>query len=235
MTRKKPKKESFTREFTPPKAKTRNQADLLDIFTKFDGMNERMVLLTGPAGTGKTYLTAAYAGYLLKHKIIDKIVITRPNVPTGATIGLLPGTMEEKMTPWVKSFLEPLGQYLGPKDVDCIKGKTLEVVPLEVIRGRTFDNCVIVLDEAQNTTKEEIKAFVTRQGKNTLCVLNGDITQSDIMHKDKSGLKYLLHLFNKNKSLQNYVDMVEFTTDDIVRSGITKEWVLAFDKDERLT
>jgi phosphate starvation-inducible PhoH-like protein len=186
------------------------------------------VVATGPAGTGKTFLAACYAGWFYKKGLAKKIVLTRPTVPTGKSIGFFPGTVDEKMEPWVAPFIQTLEEYLGKGATETmIKNGNIEIVPFEVVRGRTFDDAFVILDEAQNSTKEEIKAFVTRQGENCTTVINGDISQSDLRSRD-CGLKLVLHLIEKNDKLKEMVGVVEFDHNDIVRSGLCKAWVESF-------
>jgi phosphate starvation-inducible PhoH-like protein len=207
-----------------PKGKTSKQTNLIH-----EILNKPMVITIGSAGTGKTYIAAYLAAYMLRSKEIQKIIITRPTVPTGKSIGFFPGTLNEKMEPWVKPVMEILKETLGAGSIEChIKKGNIEIIPFETLRGRTFDDAFVILDEAQNTTKEEIKAFVTRIGENSKVVINGDITQSDLKGI-QSGLSSIVNLRNASRNLKNSVGFVEFTSDDIVRSGLCKDWVIAFE------
>lgn len=189
-----------------------------------------MIVAIGPAGTGKTYLSAMYAGYYYKLGKVDKIVLTRPTVATGKSIGFFPGTLEEKMEPWVQPFKLALEEYLGKSAVETmIKKGSFEIVPFEVIRGRTFDNAFVILDEAQNCTKSEMKAFVTRQGNGSVTIINGDISQSDL-NGAGNGLEMISEMIMKSVDLKNKVSIIEFTYEDIVRSDLCKLWVMEFDK-----
>jgi phosphate starvation-inducible PhoH-like protein len=191
-----------------------------------------MVVSLGPAGTGKSFLAAAYAAYYLKDKKIDKIILTRPTVPTGRSIGHFPGTLEEKMDPWCKPILLTLQQFLGKGDYDCqVKNGNIEIVPFETIRGRSFDNAFVILDEAQNCTYDEIKAFVTRSGENCTTLINGDVTQSDLGRSD-NGLSAIVEMLRYSKRLSKFVALVEFTSEDIVRSGLCQLWVQEFEKED---
>jgi len=148
------------------------------------------------------------------------------------SIGFLPGTLEEKLLPWTAPIMEILYQYLSKGEVECmLKNGKLEIIPFETIRGRTFNKAFIILDEAQNAEVAEVKAFVTRIGEGSKTVINGDLSQSDL--KQKSGLAYLLHLLSNdlNTELNSKVDVVEFESKDIVRSGLTKLWVEAIERD----
>lgn len=184
------------------------------------------VVVTGPAGTGKTYIAATKAAQLLDSGKVDKIILTRPNVPAGRSLGFFPGTMEEKIAPWIVPFIEVLEEALGNEAVAChMKNGNIQVIPFEVMRGRTFKNAFVILDEAQNATAHELKMFLSRIGENAQCVLNGDILQSDL--RNECGLKVVIDLVEK----QNLpVPVIEFTLDDIVRSDICAMWIRAFVK-----
>lgn len=183
------------------------------------------VIVTGPAGTGKTYIASTYAAQLFAKGQIDKIILTRPNVAAGRSLGFFPGSMEEKMAPWVIPFTDVLEANLGAAYEIAVKKRQIDIVPFEVMRGRTFNNAFVILDEAQNTSPAEMKMFLTRIGEESQVLLNGDIRQSDL--KTESGLKTIIDMIRKQKLP---VDHIEFTADDIVRSGICAMWVKAFDK-----
>ena len=184
------------------------------------------VIVTGPAGTGKTFIASTYAATLFAKGKIDKIILTRPNVAAGRSLGFFPGTMEEKMAPWVIPFTDVLHACLGEGAFNiAMQKKQIDIVPFEVMRGRTFNNAFVILDEAQNTSPAEMKMFLTRIGDESKVLLNGDIKQSDL--RSTSGLKTIIDMIQKQKMP---VDHIEFTVDDIVRSGICAMWVKAFDK-----
>lgn len=186
------------------------------------------VVVFGPAGTGKTYCVSTFAANQYHMKDIDKIVITRPHVAVGKDIGFLPGTLEEKAAPWALPVLDVLEEHLGKGVVETgLKSGNIEVAPLALMRGRSFKNSFIICDEAQNISFHELKMLVTRIGENSSLVLNGDIQQSDL--KDGDGLSKIVHLIKKHMLP---VPIVEFTTDDIVRSGMTKLWVETFIKEK---
>jgi phosphate starvation-inducible PhoH-like protein len=182
------------------------------------------VLVLGPAGTGKTYVTATYAADLYTLKEIDKIVITRPHVAVGKDIGFLPGTLEEKTYPWALPVLDVLEKHWGKGTLDtAIKNGNVEMAPLALMRGRSFDNSFIIVDEAQNITTHELKMLLTRVGECSTIVLNGDVQQSDL--KEADGLTKIIHLAKKHMLP---VPVVEFGVEDIIRSDICAQWVKVF-------
>ena len=185
------------------------------------------VIVCGPAGTGKTYIVSTYAANAYNLKQINKIVITRPHVPVGKDIGFLPGTLEEKSAPWALPVLDVLERHLGKGVVETgLKNGNIEVAPLALMRGRSFENTLVLADECQNITLPELKMLVTRVGEGSKLVLNGDIQQSDL--KESDGLSKIIHLTKKHLLP---IPIVEFTTDDIVRSGICKDWIKVFTKE----
>jgi len=202
--------------------RTEKQAELINAIK-----GSQQVLILGPAGTGKTYVTATCAADLYTTKDVDKIVITRPHVAVGKDIGFLPGTLEEKAQPWALPVLDVLIKHLGKGTVDtAIKSGNIEVATLALMRGRSFEGAFIIVDEAQNIEIAEIKMLLTRVGEGSTIVLNGDVQQSDL--KGASGLAKIIHLAKKHLL---DVPVVEFGVDDIVRSGICKEWVKVFMKE----
>ena len=185
------------------------------------------VFILGPAGTGKTYVTATFAADLYITKEIDKIVITRPHITVGKDIGYLPGTLEEKTYPWALPVLDVLIKHLGKGAVETgIKNGNIEMAPLALMRGRSFDNSFIIVDETQNITTHELKMLLTRVGEGSKIVLNGDVQQSDLPSGD--GLSKVIHLAKKHMMP---VPVIEFGIDDIVRSDICAQWVKVFLKE----
>jgi len=169
---------------------------------------------------------------MLMDKDVSKIVITRPNVPISTSLGFFPGTLEEKVGPWIIPIMSTLEAYLGKGVIESqVKNGNIEAVPFETIRGRSFEDTFVILDEAQNTTLEEMKAFVTRLGEHSTCAITGDLTQSDI--GSVNGLSHLLKLIDKSEALKRYVGVIEFTSDDIVRSGICQLFVEAFEAEKK--
>lgn len=190
-------------------------------------MTHSQVIVLGPSGTGKTFVAATMFANMYANREVDKIIITRPNVPVGRELGFLPGDMNEKFTPWATPVLEVLQQQLGKGVVETgIKNGNIEMAPLSTMRGRSFKDAAIILDEAQNLTIPEVKMFLTRIGQNCRVVLNGDIYQSDL--EGQSGLSKIIHLAKKYN-----IDavVVEFDLTDIVRSDICRQWLVAFTKE----
>lgn len=185
------------------------------------------VFILGPAGTGKTYVTATYAADLYTTKDIDKIVITRPHVAVGKELGFLKGDLTEKTMPWALPVLDVLEKHLGKGTVETgIKNGNIEMAPLALMRGRSFENAFIIVDETQNITTHELKMLLTRVGEGSTIVLNGDVQQSDL--KEADGLSKVIHLAKKHMIP---VPVVEFGVEDIVRSDICAQWVKVFMKE----
>ena len=191
--------------------------------------SSEQVIVLGPAGTGKTYIASAFAASLYQTKAIDKIILTRPNIGASKSIGYFPGTLEEKMSPWMAPVIDVLSKLLTPAVVEiAINSKNIEIVPFETMRGRSFENAFVILDEAQNTTPHEMKMFLTRIGDNSRVLLNGDVSQSDI--QETSGLSKTIMMVKK-QCLP--VPVIEFTIDDVVRSPLCKMWIEAFIAEEK--
>ena len=203
--------------------KTDKQKELLDALKE-----SSQVFILGPAGTGKTYVTATYAADLYTTKEIDKIVITRPHVAVGKELGYLKGDLQEKTMPWALPVLDVLEKHLGKGTVETgIKNGNIEMAPLALIRGRSFDNAFIIVDESPNITTHELKMLLTRVGEGTTIVLNGDSQQSDL--KETDGLSKVIHLAKKHMLP---VPIIEFGVDDIIRSDICAQWVKVFMKEK---
>ena len=199
--------------------RTDKQKDLIDALN-----SKSQVFILGPAGTGKTYVTATYAADLYTTKNIDKIVITRPHIAVGKELGFLKGDLTEKTMPWALPVLDVLEKHLGKGTVETgIKNGNIEMAPLALMRGRSFDNAFIIVDETQNITTHELKMLLTRVGEGTTIVLNGDVQQSDL--KEADGLSKVIHLAKKHMLP---VPIIEFGVDDIVRSDICAQWVKVF-------
>lgn len=183
------------------------------------------VFAVGPAGTGKTWMPSAFAGDLLRDKQVSRIIISKPNVSMSRSIGYFPGTLMEKMGPWVIPMLDTIKSRIGPGHFDyCINKSVIEVVPFETMRGRSFEDAFILIDEAQNLTPEEMYLTVTRIGEESRLVITGDLNQMDI--RGTSGLSVAIDLINR-KNIPAAV--VEFDEEDVVRSGLCAAWVKAWD------
>lgn len=184
----------------------------------------QQVIVLGPSGTGKTYIAATYAANLYVNKKIDRIIVTRPAVSVGKSLGALPGTMEEKFGPWLSPVLSVLEEHLGKNKLETdIKNGNIQMAPLEYMRGSSFKDAFVLADECQNLDVAQFKMLVTRIGDNCKLVMNGDIRQSDI--KEQSGLSKAIHLAKKYNI---DASVVEFTLEDVVRSDICKQWLAAF-------
>lgn len=183
-----------------------------------------MVCVMGPAGTGKTYIAATLASRMYFDGEINKIVLTRPNVSPSESLGFFPGSINEKMAPWVAPFTDVIKQQLGHGAYQTmLKNGNLEIAPFETMRGRSFNDAFVILDEAQNTTAKEIEMFVTRIGKNSRVIINGDVMQSDLA--GGNGLNKIIKMIHER---QLPVPIIEFQIEDIVRSPLCKMWIEAF-------
>lgn len=183
---------------------------------------------TGAAGTGKTYIAAALAAQSLENGKVERIIVTRPAVEAGESLGFLPGELDEKFDPYLQPFRMVLEERLGKSRVEyMLKAKIIEAIPLGYLRGRTFKNAFVILDEAQNTTPKQMKMFLTRIGLDTKVVVNGDTSQIDI--HGPSGLMDAV----KRISYIPTVAHVNFTRDDVVRSGIVSEIIQAYDTEDQ--
>lgn len=201
---------------------TERQGDYIKALDEAD-----QVIVFGPSGTGKTFVVSSYAASLYHTKSINKIVITRPHISVGKDLGYLKGDLEEKTKPWAMPVLDVLEEQLGKGVVETgIKNGNIEMAPLALMRGRSFNNAFVICDEAQNITFHELKMLLTRVGQNTKLVLNGDVMQSDL--KEADGLTKIVHLVKKHMLP---VPIVEFAVDDIIRSDMTKMWVETFVKE----
>lgn len=183
----------------------------------------------GPAGTGKTYLAMAVAVSYLKQNRVNRIILTRPAVEAGEKLGFLPGSLEEKVDPYLRPLYDALYDMVDPeKVVDMIEKKVIEVAPLAFMRGRTLNDAFIILDEAQNTTKEQMKMLLTRIGFGSKAVITGDITQIDLPKVSQSGLIEALKVLEGVKG----IGFVKFTEKDVVRHPIVQRIIEAYNKHE---
>jgi phosphate starvation-inducible PhoH-like protein len=204
------------------KAKTQNQQKLVDAVEKHD-----MVFALGPAGTGKTYISVALAVRALKNKEVKKIIISRPVVEAGESLGFLPGDMKDKVDPYLRPIYDALEDMIPVEKLKYYyENKIIEIAPLAYMRGRTLNNAFVLLDEAQNTTPMQIKMFMTRMGPSSKVVINGDSSQIDLPTKVKSGLIEAIHILKNVKGIA----MVEMSAEDVVRHRLVKSIIEAYAK-----
>ena len=206
----------------PIKSRTANQQQLVDAYEKND-----MVFAVGPAGTGKTYLSIALAVRALKEKQIKRIILSRPAVEAGEKLGFLPGDMKEKIDPYLQPLYDALEDMLPAlKLQDMIEKNIIQIAPLAFMRGRTLNDAVVILDEAQNTTTAQIKMFLTRMGWTTIIIVTGDLTQIDLPRNTRSGLEEALRILSDVEG----ISVVRFDSTDIVRHKLVTRIVNAFEK-----
>ena len=204
------------------KAKTFGQKKYVDAIK-----NNTIVFGVGPAGTGKTYLAVALAVKSFKAHDVNRIILTRPAVEAGEKLGFLPGDLQDKVDPYLRPLYDGLSDMLGMESFQKFMEKgTIEVAPLAYMRGRTLENAFIILDEAQNTTPEQIKMFLTRLGNGSKMVITGDITQIDLPNKQKSGLIEALHVL---KDVED-ISIQKFSEKDVVRHKLVQDIIKAYEK-----
>jgi len=218
-----------------PKFEEEREAKAQPISAKNDAQRaylkalQRSVLIvgTGAAGTGKTFVAASHAANRLVRGEVDSVVLSRPYVAMGRSSGFFPGTVHEKLEPYLKPMLNVFKKRLGDNDyASRIRQGRIAIQPMEAIRGMSFEDCVLIIDEAQNTTIDEMKSIVTRIGENCQVILCGDPAQTDI--KGKNGLQFIADIIESENVSE--ASVVTFKSEDIVRSGITKQFVQIFDK-----
>ena len=181
----------------------------------------------GPAGTGKTFLAVALAAFYLKNRNVDKIILTRPAVEAGERLGFLPGELQDKVDPYLRPLYDALHEMFGIEQVQRFMERgTIEVAPLAYMRGRTLENAFVILDEAQNTTREQMKMFLTRLGFGSKAVVTGDLTQTDLPDNKKSGL---LHARDVLKGVEG-IGSINLTERDVVRHALVQRIIVAYDK-----
>ena len=214
----------ITAKGKPVKAKTLGQKRYLDAIR-----NNTIVLGVGPAGTGKTYLAVAMAVAAFRAKEVDRIILTRPAVEAGEKLGFLPGDLQQKVDPYLRPLYDALFEMLGPETFQRFQERgAIEVAPLAYMRGRTLDDSFIILDEAQNTTREQMKMFLTRLGFNSKIVVTGDITQIDLPDGKTSGLLDVIKIL-KNV---NDIAIIRFSEKDVVRHRLVQDIIKAYEKFE---
>jgi len=203
-------------------AKSENQSKMISLL----GINT-LLFVTGPAGTGKTYVAVALAVQALREKKIKKIILTRPAVEAGENLGFLPGDLYDKLSPYMRPLYDALNGMLSKEKLDSfLKNNQIEIVPLAFMRGRTLDNAFVILDEAQNTTINQMKMFLTRMGPFSKFIVCGDISQIDLPKSQTSGL---LHAVSILKNI-NGVGCVEFNEQDVIRHKLVKSIIKAYKK-----
>lgn len=206
----------------PIKSRSENQQQLIDAYEKND-----MVFAVGPAGTGKTYLSIALAVKALKEKAIKKIILSRPAVEAGEKLGFLPGDMKDKIDPYLQPLYDALEDMIpAVKLQDMMEKHIIQIAPLAFMRGRTLSDAVVILDEAQNTTSQQIRMFLTRMGMNTKMIITGDLTQIDLPREQRSGLKEALKILDGVEG----IGVVKLGQKDIVRHKLVTSIVNAYDK-----
>lgn len=205
----------------PIKSRSENQQKLIDAYSKND-----MIFAVGPAGTGKTYLSIALAVKALKEKTAKKIILSRPAVEAGEKLGFLPGDMKDKIDPYLQPLYDALEDMIpAVKLQDMMEKHIIQIAPLAFMRGRTLSDAVVILDEAQNTTPQQIRMFLTRMGCSTKMIITGDMTQIDLPKEQKSGLKEALHILGKVEG----ISVVNLSQKDIVRHKLVTRIVNAYD------
>lgn len=206
----------------PIKAKTRNQKTLVDSSEAND-----IVFALGPAGTGKTYISVALAVRALRNRIVKRIVLTRPAVEAGESLGFLPGDLKDKVDPYLRPLYDALNDMIpAEKLAKFMTDRTIEVAPLAFMRGRTLDNSFIILDEAQNTTPQQLKMFLTRIGPSAKTIINGDLSQVDLPRNQVSGLYQALDILTDIDG----IGLVRLDAEDVVRHRLVKSIIKAYNK-----
>ncbi len=206
----------------PIKGRTENQQKLIDAYEKND-----MLFAVGPAGTGKTYLSIALAVKALKEKTAKRVILSRPAVEAGEKLGFLPGDMKDKIDPYLQPLYDALEDMLpAVKLQDMMEKHVIQIAPLAFMRGRTLNDAVVILDEAQNTTPAQIRMFLTRMGLNSKMIITGDMTQVDLPRGTKSGLHEALEILSDIEG----IGVVKLGNKDIVRHKLVTKIVNAYDK-----
>ncbi len=199
------------------RAKTKNQKRMIGLSETND-----IVFAVGPAGTGKTYTAVALAVRALKSRMVKKIILTRPAVEAGESLGFLPGDLKDKVDPYLRPLYDALDDMLPLEKLKhFMSNRVIEVAPLAFMRGRTLDNAFIILDEAQNCTSSQLKMFLTRLGPSAKCIITGDMSQVDLPRHQRSGLHHAIELLNGIEGIRT----LHLTVDDVIRHRLVKEIV----------
>jgi phosphate starvation-inducible PhoH-like protein len=188
-----------------------------------------IVFALGPAGTGKTYTAVAMAVKALRNREIRKIILSRPAVEAGENLGFLPGDLKEKIDPYLRPLYDALEDMIPPEKLKAmIESRSIEIAPMAFMRGRTLDNCYVILDEAQNSTDMQLKMFLTRMGPNAKLMITGDLSQIDLPKKSLSGLQRAVRLLSDVEG----IGIVRLDTSDVVRHRLVKAIIRAYEADE---
>ncbi len=207
------------------KARTANQQKMVDLSEGND-----ILFAIGPAGTGKTYTAVALAVRALKNKWVKKIILTRPAVEAGESLGFLPGDLKEKIDPYLRPLYDALDDMIPPdKLAYFMQNRVIEVAPLAYMRGRTLDNAFMILDEAQNATQLQLKMFLTRIGPSAKCIITGDLSQIDLPKNQHSGLKHTMRILDNIEG----IGIIRLSEEDVVRHRLVKAIIRAFDNDRK--
>ena len=216
---------TYTTAGKPIKSRSANQQKLIEAYNADD-----MIFAVGPAGTGKTYLSIALAVRALKEKTARRIILSRPAVEAGEKLGFLPGDMKDKIDPYLQPLYDALEDMIPATRLqEMIDKHIIQIAPLAFMRGRTLSDAVVILDEAQNSTVAHIRMFLTRMGWNTKMIITGDLTQTDLPHGQKSGLREAIDLLGDIEG----ISIVNLTEKDIVRHRLVTRIVNAFDKKDK--
>ena len=206
------------------KARTSNQRKLVDL-----SYDKDMVFAIGPAGTGKTYTAVALAVRALKNKEVKRIILTRPAVEAGENLGFLPGDMKDKLDPYMQPLYDALNDMIPSEKLKAfIEERVIQIAPLAFMRGRTLDNAFVILDEAQNTTVQQMKMFLTRMGRSAKFVVTGDMTQIDLPNRQKSGLSHSIDLLKDVPE----IGMVYLDQKDVIRHKLVMKIIHAYKQEQ---